>query len=219
MSSIFGRKIPRKFSVEKKKKIFCSPYFFNDNYNFKKLDFFLSLYDFYELEIGFGTGENLIAQAKLKPNTGFIGCDPHLKGHVEVLKFIENSNAKNIILSNLCFQTVKKFLKSKFSLVYILFPDPWPKKKHNKRRLINNFFVEELEKIVEPLGSVLISSDSFEYIDQINRSFSGSSFSKIEFKEPSNNISNNLGIVKTKYYLKALSNGCDPKFIHFQKNT
>ena len=218
MSSIFGRKIPRKFSLAKKQKIFHSPYFFNDDYNFERLDLFFSLYDFYELEIGFGTGENLMAQAKLKPNTGFIACDPHLRGHIEVLKFIEDSNVKNIILSDLCFQNMKKFLKSKISLVYILFPDPWPKKKHNKRRLINNFFVEELEKIVEPLGNVLISSDNFEYIDQINRSFTGSSFLKIEFKESSNTIFNNLGIVKTKYYLKALSNGCNPKFIHFKKN-
>lgn len=218
MSLIFGRKIPRKFNLAKKKKIFDSPYFFNDNYNFERLDFFFSLYDFYELEIGFGTGENLMAQAKLKPNTGFIACDPHLRGHVEVLRFIENSNVKNIILSNLCFQTVKKFLKGKFSLVYILFPDPWPKKKHHKRRLINNFFVEELEKIVEPSGSVVISSDNFEYIDQINRSFNGSSFLKIEFNQASCAKFNNLGIVKTKYYLKALSNGCNPKFIHFKKN-
>jgi tRNA (guanine-N7-)-methyltransferase len=90
------------------------------------------------LEIGFGGGENIAHQAKLNPETTYVGCEPFINGVVSLLQKIEANNLNNIfiwqedavlLLEQLQPQSIKE--------VFILFPDPWPKKRHHKRRFIN----------------------------------------------------------------------------------
>ena len=89
------------------------------------------------LEIGFGNGDNLVNMSLNKPNNLFIGCDAYYNGCVKLLKKIVNKNIKNIkIWPDDIHLIIKKFKKNFFDLILILQPDPWPKKKHKKRRLI-----------------------------------------------------------------------------------
>ena len=217
MNLIFGRKKPRGFSPIKEANIFSHPNFFNKDYNFQKLNTFFRTFQSYELEIGFGIGENLINQAKLKPRTGFIACDPHLRGHFEVLSFIANSKVKNILLSNLSFEDLRQYLQKNLSNVYILFPDPWPKMKHRKRRLINCLFVMELSKIVKSSGNIFLSSDNMGYVRQIDYCFKSNSDFLLKKKGEFKNIAKTVGLIKTKYYFKAISNGLKPHYVHFIK--
>ena len=112
------------------------------------------------LEIGFGNGDNLINMSLNKPNNLFIGCDAYFNGCTKLLKQIVNKNIKNIkIWPDDIHLIVKKFKKNFFDLILILQPDPWPKKKHKKRRLVQQKFLDDLNQILKDEGELIISTD------------------------------------------------------------
>ena len=112
------------------------------------------------LEIGFGNGDNLVNMSLNKPNDLFIGCDAYYNGCAKLLKQIENKNIKNIkIWPDDIHLIIKKFKKNFFDLILILQPDPWPKKKHKKRRLIQQKFLDDLNQILKYEGKLIISTD------------------------------------------------------------
>ena len=112
------------------------------------------------LEIGFGNGDNLVNMSLNKPNSLFIGCDAYYNGCVKLLKKIVNKNIKNIkIWPDDIHLIIKKFKKNFFDLILILQPDPWPKKKHKKRRLIQQKFLDDLNQILKYEGKLIISTD------------------------------------------------------------
>ena len=112
------------------------------------------------LEIGFGNGDNLVNMSLNKPNNLFIGCDAYYNGCVKLLKKIVNKNIKNIkIWPDDIHLIIKKFKKNFFDLILILHPDPWPKKKHKKRRLIQQKFLDDLNQILKYEGKIIISTD------------------------------------------------------------
>ena len=112
------------------------------------------------LEIGFGNGDNLVNMSLKKPNDLFIGCDAYYNGCAKLLKQIENKNIKNIkIWPDDINQILKKFKKNFFDLILILQPDTWPKKKHKKRRLIQQEFLDDLNQILKYEGKLIISTD------------------------------------------------------------
>ncbi len=112
------------------------------------------------LEIGFGNGDNLVNMSLNKPNNLFIGCDAYFNGCTKLLKQIVNKNIKNIkIWPDDIHLIVKKFKKNFFDLILILQPDPWPKKKHKKRRLVQQKFLDDLNQILKHEGELIISTD------------------------------------------------------------
>ena len=112
------------------------------------------------LEIGFGNGDNLVNMSLNKPNNLFIGCDAYYNGCVKLLKKIVNKNIKNIkIWPDDIHLIIKKFKKNFFDLILILQPDPWQKKKHKKRRLIQQKFLDDLNQILKYEGKLIISTD------------------------------------------------------------
>ena len=112
------------------------------------------------LEIGFGNGENLVNMSLNKPNDLFIGCDAYYNGCAKLIKKILNKNIKNIkIWPDDIHLIIKKFKKNFFDLILILHPDPWPKKKHKKRRLIQQKFLDDLNQILRYEGKLIISTD------------------------------------------------------------
>jgi tRNA (guanine-N7-)-methyltransferase len=91
-----------------------------------------------ELEIGFGSGEHLAAQAEARPDIGFIGCEPFLNGVVGALGHLRDRGLRNVRLHMGDALTVLERLPdASLSRVYLLHPDPWPKARHAKRRMIN----------------------------------------------------------------------------------
>jgi len=127
-------------------------------------DSFLSAFPKKILEIGFGDGEHLIHQAKKHSNTGFIGCERFLNGVVKVLDAIEKDTITNIRLFSDDVTILLEHLPDhSLSTIYVLFPDPWPKKRHKKRRLLNSPFIAQLHKKLTPAGSLIMASDDTDY--------------------------------------------------------
>ncbi len=97
------------------------------------------------LEIGFGFGDFLFEKAKNNPQINFFGFEPHLNGVVNLLAKLEKEELQNIKISTQDVRAaLANFSDNFFDEIYILFPDPWPKVKHFKRRLINQYFLDEI---------------------------------------------------------------------------
>ena len=102
------------------------------------------------LEIGFGAGEHLIEQAKANPDVGFIGCEPFLNGVAAALAGIEREGLSNVRLRRGDAQAlVEAAPDAFFSRVFILYPDPWPKRRHNKRRIVSGPMVTALARVAQ----------------------------------------------------------------------
>ena len=100
------------------------------------------------LEIGFGFGDFIFEKAKKNPDTFFFGSEPHLNGVVNLLAKLEQEPLSNLKISTTDVRILlEKFPNKFFDQIFILFPDPWPKLKHFKRRLIN---AEFLDKVLSP---------------------------------------------------------------------
>ena len=112
------------------------------------------------LEIGFGDGENLINSAKINSNIFYIGSDPFINTTAKCLSKILQHNLKNIVIwPDDVRKILKLFPNNSISEVKILFPDPWPKKKHINRRLIQNDFIEIIYPIIRHQGTITIATD------------------------------------------------------------
>lgn len=97
------------------------------------------------LEIGFGFGDFFFEKAKNNPDKFFFGCEPHLNGVVNLLAKLEQEPLKNIAISLQDSRLLlQNFAPKFFDQIYILFPDPWPKAKHFKRRLLTQKFFDEI---------------------------------------------------------------------------
>jgi tRNA (guanine-N7-)-methyltransferase len=92
-----------------------------------------------ELEIGFGSGEHLAGQAAMRPEHGFIGCEPFLNGVVGALNHIRDEGLGNVRLHmGDALDVLERLPDASLARVYLLHPDPWPKARHAKRRMVNH---------------------------------------------------------------------------------
>ncbi len=145
-------------------------------------------FDFKEiwLEIGFGDGGHLLHQALANPKIGFIGCEPFVNGTVKLLRGIEENELKNIRVYAGDF---RQLITSPYGLtigdpavepqddvwegvidrVFILFPDPWPKKRQNKRRIISKQTLDLLARIMKRDARLRIATDHEDYAKWIAR--------------------------------------------------
>ena len=149
------------------------------------------------LEIGIGMGENLIYLSKKNIKMNIIGIDPFKNGMLNVADYCINNDIKNIYLYPYVFQKFfNKFKNLRFDVIYILFPDPWPKKRHKKRRIVNEEFIQKILKILNQKGKVFFSTDNLDYYRNIKT---------ILKKIPGIKIKKQKKIVtiKTKFYQKA----------------
>ena len=120
----------------------------------------------YALEIGFGGGEHLAARAKAHPDTGFIGCEPFLNGVAKLLVEIDENSLKNIAVHNDDARPLMAALPdASLDRAFLLYPDPWPKKRHNKRRFISAENLDALFRILKPDAEFLVASDIADYLD------------------------------------------------------
>lgn len=119
------------------------------------------------LEIGFGGGEHFTGQAARNSDIGLIGCEPFIEGMAKALGQIEDAGLTNVRLHMDDARMVLARLRSaSISRVFILFPDPWPKKRQQKRRLIQSEFLDELARILTPDGRVRFATDVKSYADE-----------------------------------------------------
>ena len=103
------------------------------------------------LEIGFGAGEHLVWQAEQHPDVGLIGCEPYLNGVAKCLAHIERTGAGNIRLFTDDARLVMAALPDRsLGRVFVLFPDPWPKTRHHKRRFVQRETLDRLAELMVP---------------------------------------------------------------------
>ena len=116
------------------------------------------------LEIGFGGGEHLLAQAAHNTDTLFICCEPFLNGVAKCLAGIDQQKLKNIRLyTRDARELVEKMPDGCVDSAFILFPDPWPKLRHNKRRLVSAETLTMLARIQKKSGRLLVATDHIDY--------------------------------------------------------
>lgn len=112
------------------------------------------------LEIGFGKGEHLVAQALADPTCGFIGCEPFLNGMAACVGQIETCGADNIRLyRGDALDVIERLPAACLERAFLLHPDPWPKARHAKRRFVNPGPLAALARAMLPGGRVRIATD------------------------------------------------------------
>jgi tRNA (guanine-N7-)-methyltransferase len=117
-----------------------------------------------QLEIGFGGGEWMIAQAKEQPQTGFIGVEPFVNGMAKALAAIESNGLQNIRLHfDDAVSLIAWLPDHSLARIDLIHPDPWPKRRHWKRRFVQDDMVARLARILRPGGEFRFVTDIADY--------------------------------------------------------
>jgi tRNA (guanine-N7-)-methyltransferase len=118
------------------------------------------------LEIGFGGGEHLTQWAKHHPNEGFLGGEPFINGMAKMLAHIDDEKIANIrLFAGDARRLVEALADQSIARVFLLFPDPWPKKRHHKRRYVQDETLAQISRILKDGGRLRMASDIAGYIE------------------------------------------------------
>jgi tRNA (guanine-N7-)-methyltransferase len=116
------------------------------------------------LEIGFGGGEHLIAEARAFPNTGFIGCEPYVNGMAKILAQIEAHDIGNIrLFAGDAAELLAWAPPRSLARIDLIHPDPWPKRRHWKRRFVQDATVAAMARVLKAHGEFRFVSDIADY--------------------------------------------------------
>jgi tRNA (guanine-N7-)-methyltransferase len=170
------------------------------------------------LEIGFGSGEHLLWQAKRHTEVGFIGCEPFVNGLATLLGAVESHGLANIRVHDGDAREALPWLPDRsVARGFILFPDPWPKKRQLKRRLISPATIKELARVLAPGAELRFASDSGDYAAQVlllmcqNGEFDWLAERVSDWRERP------ADWPETRYERKALSEGRKPVYLSFRR--
>ncbi len=183
---------------------------------FNELSYATSMHKYPQtiLEIGFGMGEHLIHQALLNPDVLHIGIEVYMNGVAKVLAQIQNHEIENILIwPNNMDYIIRNIRDNSISTLYILFPDPWPKKQQHKKRLFNKARFAILGSKLRRDGKMIFSSDIEDYfINTLNimNSNSKMSVTELDHHSPYPNY------IKTKYHIKAVQKNRQSRFVQVQ---
>ncbi len=216
LSSNYKNRLYGRTRGRSKKKINLKNYYeILEKYKFqnfsKKLD--------YILDIGTGHGESSIFLANKFSDKIVISCEKYIDGNLNLLKNIEKNKIKNIQLHNGNVYDVLESVNKKYiRLVWIFFPDPWPKTRHAKRRLITTDFLIKLHKILKENSDIYIATDSTIYLRFILNSIYNCKdyFLWLNQSEMNLNIKDYYDI-ETKYYKKAIISHRKPSLFILRK--
>lgn len=118
------------------------------------------------LEVGFGGGEHLMWQAQHHPGVGFIGAEPYVNGVVKLLSKLETDRQANLrIYPGDAREIVAALPEASLGRVFILFPDPWPKTRHHKRRFLQTETLNDLARVMKPGAILRFASDDAGYVE------------------------------------------------------
>ena len=116
------------------------------------------------LEIGFGGGEHLAAQAASHPGIGFLGVEPFVNGVAKLLREVQARGLGNVrVLRDDARLLLGVLPTASLDRVDVLFPDPWPKLRHHKRRIVNGATLADLARVIRPGGELRLATDDPDY--------------------------------------------------------
>lgn len=167
------------------------------------------------LEIGFGGGEHLAAQAKTNPEAAFIGVEPFVNGVASCLRHLEEGKIANVRLHQGDARDVLAALPDAALVrVDILFPDPWQKARHHKRRLIQPAFLADLARVLAPSAEIRFATDWADYASWTLQRFRASPDFVWTAERADDWRRPWPGHVTTRYEEKRLGD-CSPIFLRF----
>jgi tRNA (guanine-N7-)-methyltransferase len=118
------------------------------------------------LEIGFGAAEHLIGQAQRNPAAGYLGIEPFLNGVAKALTGIEDHALGNVRVKRAdARDEIARMPDARFDQIFLLFPDPWPKRRHAKRRFVQPDTAADLARLLKPGGRLRVATDVRVYAD------------------------------------------------------
>ena len=167
------------------------------------------------LEIGFGGGEHLARQAELHPDVSFIGAEPFVNGVAKLLALVEEKNLANVRIHDSDARPLLEALPDHgFERVYLLYPDPWPKARHNKRRFVSGETLAHVHRILKPGGLFLFASDIDDYVawTRTHVAAHGGFAEEGDASEPYENW------IETRYEAKARREGRGSHYLRFRRN-
>ncbi len=171
------------------------------------------------LEIGFGSGEHLAARADLLPDHGFIGCEPFINGVAAALAHIRDRQLANVrIWRGDALDVLRRVPDGALSFVYLLHPDPWPKARHSKRRMINDGPLELIAAKLRPGGELRVATDHPIYLEWVLMVLQRHS-ERFEWlaQRPSDFLEPPGGWLETRYGAKSRREGRRPYYLRYRR--
>ena len=170
------------------------------------------------LEIGFGGGEHLAAQAAANPETGFIGCEVFEAGIASALGHIVEAELKNVRLHPEDARELLAVLAPEsLDRVFLLFPDPWPKRRHEQRRFIGKANLDRLADLMRQGAELRVASDDPTYQEWALRHVPVHPAFQWQVQSPSDWLERPSDAIETRYEKKARAAGRTPMFFRFIK--
>lgn len=171
------------------------------------------------LEIGFGGGEHMIATAARHPDTGVIGCEPYINGVAKLLAAIGRTGVANLsVLAGDARDLMDVLPAASIGRVFLLYPDPWPKTRHHKRRFVNPEALDQLARIMRPGAELRLATDIADYarhaLERIaaDRRFVWTARRAHDWRRPWGDWPG------TRYERKALAAGRKPLYLRFLRD-
>ena len=170
-------------------------------------------------EIGFGSGEHLAARADMLPDHGFIGAEPFLNGIAAALGHIRDKRLSNIRLwRGDALDVLQRVPDGALTFLYLLHPDPWPKARHAKRRMMNDGPLDLFASKLRPGGEFRLATDDPTYLawslmtmQRHVRQFDWLAERPKDFLEPSG------GWIETRYGAKSRREGRRPYYLRYRR--
>jgi tRNA (guanine-N7-)-methyltransferase len=170
------------------------------------------------LEIGFGGGEHLAGQAARYPDVGIVGVEPFIDGVAKLLTAVEEGGLTNVKLRRGdARDLVATFADASIDRAFILFPDPWPKTRHRKRRLVQPDFVVELARVLKPGAKLRFATDWADYANRALADISRDGRFTWQADKASDWRVPPADHVTTRYQEKRLGD-CEPVFLDFVRS-
>ncbi len=169
------------------------------------------------LEIGFGGGEHLVHQAARNPNTGIIGAEPYINGVAMLLGKIRRAGVHNLAVHPGDARDLFDVLPdASMSRAFLLYPDPWPKKRHHRRRFVTTEHLEPLARVLKPGAIFRVATDIPDYVRQTLEEVPRAGFEWLaerpaDWREPWDDW------ISTRYEQKALREGRTPHYLTFRR--
>lgn len=170
------------------------------------------------LEIGFGAGEHMIAQAEAHPEARILGCEPFINGVAQCVAELDRRELTNIRIHPGDARDLMDVLpEGSVDRAFLLYPDPWPKARHHKRRFVNPWGLDALARVMRPGAELRVATDIADYVRhsllqvRAHPDFDWTAEGPADWREPW------AGWPSTRYERKALREGRRPHYLTFRR--